>query len=101
MRFGRGVTYADLETYFVVNDAHDLEYLGEEDMVKYYPRYSSKRIDETSSIQGGEPWGGLGIRVETRGFQWNNPQARDAIFGSIIFLIHLNTIYQRSALVIG
>jgi len=79
-RFGRGITYADLETYFVVNDAHDLEYLGEEDMVKYYPRYSSKRIDETSSIQGGQPWGGLGIRVETRGFQWNNPQARDAIF---------------------
>ena len=79
-RFGRGVTYADLETYFVVNDAHDLEYLGEEDMVKYYPRYSSKLIDETSSIQSGEPWGGLGLRVETRGFQWNNPQARDAIF---------------------
>ena len=79
-RFGRGVSYADLETYFVVNDAHDLEYLGEEDMVKYYPRYSSKSIDETSSIQGGQPWGGLGIRVETRGFQWNNPQARDAIF---------------------
>ena len=79
-RFGRGVTYADLETYFVVNDAHDLEYLGEEDMVKYYPRYSSKSIDETSSIQSGQTWGGLGIRVETRGFQWNNPQARDAIF---------------------
>ena len=79
-RFGRGVTYADLETYFVVNDAHDLEYLGEEDMVQYYPRHSSKRIDETSSIQSGQPWGGLGIRVETRGFQWNNPQARDAIF---------------------
>ena len=79
-RFGRGVTYADLETYFVVNDAHDLEYLGEEDMVQYYPRHSSKRIDETSSIQSGKPWGGLGVRVETRGFQWNNPQARDAIF---------------------
>ena len=79
-RFGRGVTYADLETYFVVNDAHDLEYLGEEDMVKYYPRYSSKSIDETSSIQSGQTWGGLGIRVENRGFQWNNPQARDAIF---------------------
>ena len=79
-RFGRGVTYADLETYFVVNDAHDLEYLGEDDMVKYYPRYSSKLIEETSSIQSGKPWGGLGLRVETRGFQWNNPQARDAIF---------------------
>ena len=79
-RFGRGVRYADLETYFVVNDAHDLEYLGEDDLVKYYPRYSTKKIDDNSSIQSGEPWGGLGIRVETRGFQWNNPQARDAIF---------------------
>ena len=79
-RFGRGVKYADLETYFVVNDAHDLEYLGEDDMVKYFPKHSSTRIDETSSIQSGEPWGGLGIRVEARGFQWNNPQARDAIF---------------------
>ncbi len=79
-RFGRGITYADLETYFVVNDAHDLEYLGNDDMVKYFPRYSSKIIDENTSIQGGSPWGGLGLRVETRGFQWNNPQARDAIF---------------------
>ena len=79
-RFGRGVTYADLETYFVVNDAHDLEYLGNDDMVKYFPRYSSKVISENTSIQGGSPWGGLGLRVETRGFQWNNPQARDAIF---------------------
>lgn len=79
-RFGRGVTYADLETYFVVNDAHDLEYLGEDDLVKYYPRFSTKKIGEEISIQSGQPWGGLGIRVETRGFQWNNPQARDAIF---------------------
>ncbi|SVC36017.1 uncharacterized protein METZ01_LOCUS288871, partial [marine metagenome] len=79
-RFGRGITYADLETYFVVNDAHDLEYLGDDDMVKYFPRYSNKVIDENTSIQGGSPWGGLGLRVETRGFQWNNPQARDAIF---------------------
>ena len=79
-RFGRGVTYADLETYFVVNDAHDLEYLGEDDLVKYYPRFGSKKIGDNISIQSGKPWGGLGLRVETRGFQWNNPQARDAIF---------------------
>ena len=79
-RFGRGITYADLETYFVVNDAHDLEYLGEDDEAQYYPRYSSKKIGDNISIQSGNTWGGLGIRVETRGFQWNNPQARDAIF---------------------
>jgi hypothetical protein len=81
-RFGRGVIYADLETFFVVNDAHDQEYLGPEDIVKYHPR-PGKFIgykDPNVTIQYGKPWGGLGLRVEQRGFQWNNPQARDAIF---------------------
>lgn len=86
-RFGRGVIYADLETYFVTNDAQDLEHCGRGipgavDYPHYYPRpgimIGDKKPDVT--IQKGNPWGGLGIRVETRGFQWNNPQARDAIF---------------------
>jgi len=81
-RFGRGVIYADLETYFVANDAQDQEYLGPEDRVKYYPRpgvkIGDKRPDVT--VQKGAPWGGIGIRVMQRGFQWNNPQAQDAIF---------------------
>ncbi len=81
-RFGRGVIYADLETYFVANDAQDLEYLGPDDRVKYYSRPGVKIGDfkPDVSIQYGEPWGGLGLRVEQRGFQWNNAQARDAIF---------------------
>ncbi|NQV38525.1 MAG: hypothetical protein HQ509_11045 [Candidatus Marinimicrobia bacterium] len=81
-RFGRGVIYADMETYFVVNDAQDLEYLGIEDKVKYYPRPGNfiGDINPNVTIQKENPWGGLGLRVETRGFQWNNPQARDAIF---------------------
>jgi len=82
-RFGRGVIYADLETYFVANDAQDQEYLGPEDRVKYYPRpgrYIGDILPEKITIQKGKPWGGIGIRVEVRGFQWNNPQARDAIF---------------------
>jgi len=81
-RFGRGVKYADLETYFVANDAQDQECLGPEDKVKYYPR-PGKFIGDIRSnvtIQKGAPWGGIGIRVEQRGFQWNNPQARDALF---------------------
>jgi len=78
-RFGRGVIYADLETYFVVNDAHDQEYLGIEDKVRYYPR-PDQFIPDDATFQGGAPWGGLGLRVQTRGFQWNNPQARDCIF---------------------
>ena len=81
-RFGMGVVKADLESYFVVNDAHDQEYLGEEDQIKYYPRpgifIGDKKPDV--SIQKGLPWGGIGIRVQGRGFQWSNPSAHDAIF---------------------
>ncbi len=91
-RFGRGVMKADQECFFVVNDAQDLEYLVPESSVKYYPRrkYSSdgeiisdlkigdKKSDVT--IQRGMPWGGVGIRVQTRGFQWSNPAVQDAIF---------------------
>ena len=81
-RFGRGVTYADQECYYVVNDAQDLEYLGAEDNVKYFPRPGKYIGDFKPDVtkQVGEPWGGLGLRVDVRGFQWNNPQARDAIF---------------------
>ena len=82
-RFGRGVIYADLETYFVANDAQDQEYLGPEDRIRYYPRPGRKigDIDPGKiTIQRGKPWGGIGVRVSQRGFQWNNPQARDAIF---------------------
>ena len=81
-RFGRGVIYADLETYFVANDAQDQEYLGPEDRVKYYPRPGVKigDIRPQVTIQKGKPWGGIGVRVAVRGFQWNNPQARDCIF---------------------
>ncbi len=81
-RFGRGVIYADLETYYVINDAQDQEYLGPDDSVKYYPRpgvyIGDKRPDV--SIQYGMPWGGIGLRVEVRGFQWNNEEAKDIIF---------------------
>ncbi len=81
-RFGRGIMKADLESFFVVNDAHDQEYLGPEDQVKYYPRpgvfIGDKKADVT--IQKGLPWGGIGIRIQTRGFQWSNPSAHDAIF---------------------
>jgi len=81
-RFGRGVVYADLEAYFVVNDAQDQEYLGEEDSVKYYPRPGVKIGDKDPNVitQKGLPWGGIGLRIAIRAFQWNNPQARDALF---------------------
>ena len=77
-RFGKGVTYADLETYFVINDAQDQENLDRSDY-RYYPR-PGKFIQEDASVQANLPWGGLGLRVEARGFQWNNPLVRDALF---------------------
>ncbi len=81
-RFGRGVMKADQECYFVVNDAHDQEYLGIEDTIKYYPRPGVKIGDKKPdvTIQVGLPWGGIGIRVQARGFQWSHPAVQDAIF---------------------
>ena len=81
-RFGRGVIYADQESYYVVNDAQDQENLGAEDMVRYFPRpgHNVGDLNPEVTIQPGVPWGGIGLRVSVRGFQWNNPQARDAIF---------------------
>ena len=77
-RFGKGVSYADLETYFVVNDAMDQEYIDRDDF-RYYPRPGEK-IQTDASFLGGKDWGGLGLRIEVRGFQWNNPLVRDALF---------------------
>ncbi len=79
-RFGRGIKYAALETYLAANDAQDQEYLQQSSRVKYFPRGSQVRIQPESSVQRGRPWGGLGLRVEVRGYQWNNPQTRDALF---------------------
>ncbi len=92
-RFGRGVKYASLETFFVANDAQDLEYIKDTTIAeKYYPRreYDSDGniveevkigdINPNVTIQKGEPWGGLGTRVKVRGYQWNNLQTRDVIF---------------------
>ncbi|MBU0473726.1 MAG: hypothetical protein KKF62_06140 [Bacteroidetes bacterium] len=81
-RFGRGIMKADLETFFVTNDAQDQEYLEDGKTVKYYPRPNVKIGDKNPnvSIQKGKPWGGIGVRIETRGFQWSNPSANDAIF---------------------
>jgi len=90
-RFGRGIQYASLESYFVFNDAQDLEYIVRRndpaqklisEGPRYYPRPGKfiGDIDPTVTVQGGFPWGGMGLRVAVRGFQWNNPEARDMVF---------------------
>ncbi|MDZ7262715.1 MAG: hypothetical protein ONB05_11500, partial [candidate division KSB1 bacterium] len=93
-RFGRGIKYADLEAYFVYNDAQDMEYIvnknAEESLItdrpRYYPRPGvyigtyPNGVEYPVTTQKGRPWGGLGIRVAQRCFQWNNPEAKDMIF---------------------
>lgn len=82
-RYGRGKTTAELEAYFVANDAQDQENLQTLSKVRFYPRPGVKIGDihpEDITQQKGKPWGGLGLRTEVRAYQWNNLQARDAIF---------------------
>ncbi|MCB0730466.1 MAG: hypothetical protein KDC88_05470, partial [Ignavibacteriae bacterium] len=90
-RFGRGIQYAALECYYAFNDAQDLEYIVKrndpnEGLITEGPRYKPRPnvkigdIDPSVTVQKGFPWGGMGLRISTRGFQWNNPEARDIIF---------------------
>ncbi|MFW5972529.1 MAG: hypothetical protein ACOCTG_00940, partial [Bacteroidota bacterium] len=64
--FGRGITNADLETYFVFDDAHHFKWTQEP--YRFYP------------CQGDLSRGGLGLEVATRGFQWTHVLAQDVIF---------------------
>jgi hypothetical protein len=62
--FGRGVQNADFETFFVVDDSKDGEFTRQ----GYYP------------IAADPSRGGLGTRIEVRGFQWTHVLAEDCIF---------------------
>ena len=64
--FGKGVKNADLETYFVFDDAEDREWT--QDPHNFYP------------CPGDTSRGGLGLQVKARAFQWNHPLAQDVIF---------------------
>jgi hypothetical protein len=59
--FGRGLTNADQESYFVMDDDSDEEF-------DFYP-------DATDSTRRG-----LGLRVAVRGFQWVHVLAEDVVF---------------------
>ncbi|MBN2105399.1 hypothetical protein JW835_15275 [bacterium] len=85
-RFGRGTeeapSKADLECFFVANDAQDQEYFEDTFPTAYYPRDGEQIGDRYPgiSIGYGKPWGGIGIRVAQRGYQWRAVEAQDAIF---------------------
>lgn len=64
--FGRGVRNAQLETFFVIDDSRD----GEWSRIPY--NFFPIKSDSTR--------GGLGLRVEVRGFQWTHVLAEDIIF---------------------
>jgi hypothetical protein len=64
--FGRGVNNADFETFFVMDDSKDQKFARPP--YKYYP------------IAADAERGGLGLRVEVRGFQWSHVLAEDIIF---------------------
>lgn len=69
--FGRGIQNAEVETYFVCDDAVDEEWLFAHDETGrgvFYPDYR----DSTR--------GGLGMEIKTRGFQWGHVLAQDVIF---------------------
>ncbi len=64
--FGRGVTNADFETFYVMDDSKDKEFARAP--FNYFP------------IAADSSRGGLGLRVEVRGFQWSHVLAEDIIF---------------------
>ncbi|MFC2084108.1 hypothetical protein ACFLS9_03545 [Bacteroidota bacterium] len=64
--FGRGVVNSDFETFFVMDDSKDKEFTRAP--YQYYP------------IEADSNRGGLGLRVEVRGFQWSHVLAEDIIF---------------------
>lgn len=64
--FGRGVMNSDFETFFVMDDSRDKEFTRPPYL--YFP------------IQADSNRGGLGLRVEVRGFQWSHVLAEDIIF---------------------
>ena len=64
--FGRGVINSDFETFFAMDDSPDKEWTRPP--FNYFP------------IASDHDRGGLGLRVEVRGFQWSHVLAEDIIF---------------------
>jgi len=64
--FGRGIINSDYETFYVMDDSKDKEFTRAP--YGYFPVASDQNR------------GGLGYRVEVRGFQWSHVLAEDIIF---------------------
>jgi len=79
--FGKGVLNADLETYFVMDDDEDREYI-----LKHNFRPDAEDPER----------GGLGMQVHVRGFQWSQVLAEDVIFWFYEITNTSTTDYERT-----
>jgi hypothetical protein len=80
--FGRGVSRADFETFFVLDDSKDGKY--QQAPYFYYP------------IASDSDRGGLGLRVEVRGFQWSDMLVEDVIFWNYDIVNIADRDYQNT-----
>jgi hypothetical protein len=72
--FGKGVLQADLETYYVIDDFGDNEYMVTRDGQLYSPFGVFFPNSQDSTM------GGLGLTVAVRYLQWANVLAEDTMF---------------------
>lgn len=77
--FGRGITNADQESYFLADDQWDDE---------FNPYYSPKPSDSSRH--------GMGLKMSVRGFQWSSFLAEDAIFWLYDITNEAEKIYRKS-----
>ncbi len=98
--FGRGVTNADFETFYVMDDAQDREYARQP--YGYWPIVDTiytKSVftgNDTTYLQIDSTRGGLGLRVEVRGFQWSHVLAEDIIFWHYDIINLSNSDYNNA-----
>ncbi len=86
--FGRNIFNADLETFFVSDDSKDAEFTRYVSPTRgaYYPINADTVPSPPVTASDRKQWynpnirKGLGLRVETRGFQWSHPLAENMIF---------------------
>ena len=73
--FGRGIFNADLESFYVMDDYSDREYLLDPATGQPFSQYGVYYPDPADSTKGG-----MGLQMEVRIFQWANVLAEDTMF---------------------
>jgi hypothetical protein len=73
--FGKGVFNADLETFYVIDDFTDKNYLIDDALNQPFSEFGVFYPDQTDSTKGG-----LGLQMNVRILQWGNILAEDSMF---------------------